>query len=376
MKKTFRIIAVLWLAISFVSCSAGRRVPSTDASVTPLSGNKSLSDGSLIYALPMTVVDIYVEAEKTIEKPGPYSDYAGDLLGLSNIISEEKEYWSIKNIVLNTHSEIDPSQYYIIQAVRQFETNALMLRQSGLILDLSPERYNREEVLYENLNSESEKIKVTDLGADEYFMSYKDTLYRLVKLDTSFIRLPYLVEKKQKLSTAQLAERAARQLMEIREGKHLILTGETNVFPQDEAAINELNRLEKEYTELFTGRKASESKTFSFHIAPLKENRNKKVTLFRFSEQKGVLTADQNEGIPVSVEFVPELKTDNINIIRKSQPVKSAQTYDKLFYRIPDVVTVKISYGDKVLKSTRRLVYQFGEIVNLPSNYIIGKRIY
>ena len=36
--------------------------------------------------------------------------------------------------------------------------------------------------------------------------------------------------------------------MELRDGKHMILTGETNLFPQDEAAINEMNRLEKEYT--------------------------------------------------------------------------------------------------------------------------------
>ena len=374
-KATGIVIAFLGI-ISRASCTAGRKISSANAVVNPLSETGSLTDGSLIYALPLTVLDIYVEVERIVEKPGPYSDYAGDLLGLSDVIRHERERWSIKNIVLNTHNEIDPSQYYIIEATRLLETNALLLRKSGLILDLSPERYSNAEVLYDNINSASESIKVTNLGSDEYFMSYKDTLYRLVRLDTSFVRLPYLVEKKQKLSTAQLAERAARQLMEIREGKHLILTGETNVFPQDQAAINELNRLEKEYTELFTGKKASEIKTFSFHITPVKETQSTRLTIFRFSETNGLLSADQNSGVPVSIELVPELKTKNLNMIRKSQPGKPAQTYDKLYYRIPDVVTVKISYGDKVLNSSRRLTYQFGEIVNLPSNYVIGNRVY
>lgn len=376
MKKVFNVFVTIWLIISFLSCSAGRKLSSTGTSVAPLSEIKSTADGSLIYALPMTVADIYVVAERIYEKPGPYSDFAADLLGMSDVIRQEREYWSIKNIVLNTHSEIDPEQYYIIQATRLFETNALKLRKYGLILDLSPEKSIRDELLYDNTNSESQRIKVTNLGSDEYFISYKDTLYRLVKLDTGFVRLPYLVEKKKVLTTAQLAERAARQLMELREGKHLILTGETNVFPQGDASINELNRLEKEYTELFTGKRASEITSFSFHITPLKETRGEKTIIFRFSEQNGLLPADQDTGIPISVEFVPELKTGRLNMIYKSQPAKSVQAFDKLFYRIPDVVNVKISYGDKVLNSSRRLFYQFGEVVNLPSNYILGNSIY
>lgn len=375
-KKASGIVIAFLVILSFASCTAGRKISSANSTVTPLSGTGSFTDGSLVYALPLTVLDIYVEVERTVEKPGPYSDYANELLGLSDVIRQERERWSIKNITLDTHSEIDPSQYYIIEASRLFETNALMLRRTGLILDLSPEQYNNAEVFYDNLNSASERIKVTNLGSDEYFVSYKDTLYRLVKLDTSFVRLPYLVEKKQILTTAQLAERAARQLMEIREGKHMILTGETNVFPQDDAAINELNRLEKEYTELFTGKKASEIKTFSFHINPVKEAQNTKLTIFRFSETDGLLPADHDSGIPVSIELIPDFKTKNLNLIRKIQPGKQAQTYDKLYYRIPDVVTLRISYGDKMLNSSRRLIYQFGETVALPSNYIIGNRVY
>ena len=60
-------------------------------------------------------------------------------------------------------------------------------------------------------------------------------------------RVPYIVEKKKKLTIDLLAEKAAKRLMEMRDGKHLILTGEATVFPQSDAAINEINQLEKLY---------------------------------------------------------------------------------------------------------------------------------
>ena len=94
-------------------------------------------------------------------------------------------------------------------------------------------------------------------------------------MDTAFIKVPYLVTKKQKLTVDQLAEKAAVRLMEMRDGKHLILTGETNVFPQDGAAINEMNRLEKEYTELFTGKTLREKHTFSYQLIPDKDHGRK-----------------------------------------------------------------------------------------------------
>ena len=43
--------------------------------------NSLFQEGSLVYGLPLTVVDIEIEAERIIEKPGPYSRYAEDLLG-------------------------------------------------------------------------------------------------------------------------------------------------------------------------------------------------------------------------------------------------------------------------------------------------------
>ena len=66
--------------------------------------------------------------------------------------------------------------------------------------------------------------------------------------------------------------------MELRDGKHMILTGETNVFPQSDAAIKEMNRLEKEYLELFTGKPGPRPKPL-LQIIPAKTMSGKKSPL-------------------------------------------------------------------------------------------------
>ena len=170
-----------------------------------------------------------------------------------------------------------------------------------------------------------------------------------------------------------LAEKAAKRLMELRDGKHMILSGEANVFPQNEAPLIEMNRLEKEYTELFAGKTIRETRTFTCQIIPSKEMIGKPVVLFRFSELTGPLSGNNQGGKPINIEFIPEQKTKDLMIINKTQPKSDAPVYDKLFYRVPDVINLKITLETEILFSSRRLVYQFGQVVQLPANYIIGK---
>lgn len=373
MKNSINLSRFILIAMVAVSCAMNRNMSGSKSVVTPLSGKTTVSEGSLVYGLPLTVVDIEIEAERTIEMPGPYSRFAEDLLGLTDVIKSENEYWTITGITVTSHEELDPDEFYIIEASSVFQTNVLAMKKSGLILDLNPEIYNMEKYNYQSGNSDLTDVSVYDLGSDEYFKEKKDTLYRILRVDTAFVRIPYLIEKKQKLTLDQLAEKAAIRLMELRDGKHLILTGETNLFPQDEAAINEMNRLEKDYTELFTGKTLIEKQTFRYQVIPRKDHVGKQVTLCMFSELKGAADPNEKSGIPVIIEFIPEMKTRNLNIISGKSGNRQEQNYDKLFYRVPDVVNIKISYGNEILNNSRKLIYQFGEIVRMPSNYIIGK---
>jgi hypothetical protein len=185
--------------------------------------------------------------------------------------------------------------------------------------------------------------------------------------------VPYVVEKKKKLTTDQLAERAAKRLMEMREGKHLILTGEANVFPQSDAAIVEMNRLEKEYMELFTGKTIKQKVVYTYQVIPNRDTDNKPRVLFQFSDLTGPSNGNMQGSNSVNLEIVPEQKMKDLALIKKQHTEPTTQSYDKLYYRVPDVVNLKISMGSEVLLNSRKLVYQFGEVVQLPANYLIGR---
>jgi hypothetical protein len=372
MKATIRFSVLVITIILTYSCYSGRKL-AEEKSIIPLSDTVTLREGSIVYGLPRTVLTVIVEMERTIEKPGPYARFAGDLLGLNDVIQSENEKWTIEGIEVKTHDELDPSEFYVIESNTGIRTNALALKKEGLILDLNPGLFYSQLIQSGANEKYINQFSSFDLGSDEYFQLQSDTAYKRINIDSTFVRIPYVVEKKKRLTTDQLAEKAAKRLMEMRDGKHLILTGEANVFPQNEAPIIEMNRLEKEYTELFTGKILKETRKFSYQIIPDKKMVGKPYILFQFSELTGPVSGTLKSGIPVAVDFIPEQKTKKLSISNRKQVESTSTGYDKLFYRVPDVVNMKIGMGQEVLFNSRRLIYQFGEVIQLPANFIIGK---
>jgi len=373
MKSKIKKLLLLASLAILASCAANKKMYNSDVVITPLSGEINVSEGSLIYALPLTVLDIKLEVEHIIGKPGPYARYAEGLLGLKDVMQDESEHWILREVTIKSHEEPDPSQFYVIETTSLFQTNALALKRAGLILDINPDILNWEGSVNRTWISDAGRFQVSDLGADEYFQTKADTLYRIVNVDTAFIRIPYLVEKKQKLTTEELASKAAIRLMEMRDGKHLILTGEANVFPQDESPIAEMNRLEKEYTELFTGKTWRETRYYSFQVIPRKEMAEGKVTICKISDTRGPVIQNEKAGIPLVLELVPESKTQELSLIEKRQAGSSTNIPDRLYYRVPDMVQLNMTYGNEIFNTSRQLIYQFGNVIRLPSNFIIGK---
>ena len=371
MKTFYGFLASTIIIFGIISCSTGRKVADSKPFVVPLSDTVTLSEGSIIYGLPRTVFTIKVDMERSIEIPGPYARYAADFLGITDAITEENESWTITGIIVGTHEEIDPSEYYVIKSSSFLRSNALSLRREGLILDINSRQFSASERQNVGDGQEWGQFTFADLGSDEYFNLQRDTAYRTVNVDSTFIRLPYIVESRRRLSQEQLAVNAARRIIELRDGKHLVLTGETNVFPQSDVAINEINRMEKEYTELFAGKVVKENRSYTVTFIPEPGMENRSITLFRFSELTGPETGETGGGTAITAELIPEKKTKALNIIN-NQPQGGA-TFDKLFYRAPDIVNLRISMGREVLFNSRKMVYQFGEIVQLPANFIITK---
>jgi hypothetical protein len=372
--KRINNVALLVLLLISAGCTTMQKGNSSDIVILPLGGDVKVTEGSIVYALPLTVFEFDITARKTIEVPGPYARFAGEMLGLSDVITEKNEIWSLGDVIMSCVEELDPSQFYIIQGTTLMQTNILALKKNGLVLDINPEIYSEKNFSDNQGGPDVSGLMFPDLGAQEYVSTRTDTAYRVVQADTVFIRVPYLIEKKKGMTLEGQASDAADRLLELREGKHMILTGETNIFPQDGAAINEINRLDREYTALFAGKSMTETKHFRVWFTPVISMAGEKRAIFRFSETGGVLPAGNSSGTAVLIEMTPSNKTKNLNLI--TRPVSSereANAPDKLYYRVPDVVDIRISSGNETLYSGRKLIYQFGNTVTLPSNFIIGK---
>ena len=374
MMKIKRALILPLAVMMAAGCSIYRGETASDTMVLPLGDNVTVTDGSLVYALPMTLLEFEVIAAKRIEIPGHYAAWAGEMVGLDRVITSENESWSISDVRLSTLEELDPSQFYIIQGTTLMQTNMLALRKSGLVLDINPDVYAGSVHSHVQDGAEYSGLLFPDRGAYEYVATKTDTAYRLVKADTAFIRVPYLVQKKKGMTVEEEAREAADRLLELREGRHMILTGETNIFPQDGAAIAEINRLEREYTALFAGKSWTERKSFRFWVTPDLSMAGKQNVLFTFSEVSGFGSADGSGGEPVIMEITPSGKTRELNlVVRPVTSQKELALSDKLYYRVPDVAEITVSLDGEKLCTARKLIYQFGNTVVLPANFIIGR---
>lgn len=367
-------LSVFICVLILTGCSVVKKEKASDIVVLPLGGEVKITEGSIVYALPQTVFEFDITVLKTTEVPGPYAKFAGDMLGLDHIITAGKETFKLGTVTFRTTEELDPAQFYVIQGTSLMQTNLLALKEGGLVLDINPAVYTERIYSYDHTGKGYDEMLFPDRGASEYVSSKTDTAYRVIRADTAFIRVPYLVELKKGMTLEEEAREAADRVLELREGKHMILTGETNVFPQNSAAIDEINRLDREYTALFAGKAWTEKKHFRIWYTPERAEAGSGHTICNFSEAEGVLPAGSDEGEPVKVELIPSGKTGELNLeVRPVTSEKELAVRDKLFYRVPDVAEVRIMSGGEMLCTARRLVYQFGTVVTLPSNFIIGK---
>ncbi len=371
MKTRSIYIYVILMILSVYACTVVKEVPvSVKTQILPLGDSVRLYEGSLVYALPQTVLDLTVVADKTVKKAGPYHEYANELLGLRDVIHNDEVIWTLKKVRIKAVQEPDPSEFYIMRSNGLIETNAINMINSGLIMDINPVHYREREFEKRNYTTDNTEIVYRDMGSDTYFDIEQDTAYKVIDVDTAFVRIPYVLEKRRQLSLAEQAENTARILLELREGRHYILTGEANVFPQNKAAIDEINRLEDQYISLFSGKSYSKEVEFDISFVPGIMMKNKPVVVFRFSPEKGVLESNDLTGRPVVIEMMSDNKLEALKMLPDSAAVNN---YDKISYRIPEVVDIRVTDGQHNLGGKRQLIYQFGKKLSLPANYILAK---
>ena len=160
-------------------------------------------------------------------------------------------------------------------------------------------------------------------------------------------------------STAKMAELVAKEIYNIRESKNALLRGQADNMPSDGAQLkimlDNLNLQEEAMTEMFSGVRNKEEKTFTVRLTPDKEFDNE--VAFRFSTKLGIVANNDLAGTPFYISL-KDLKTVKI----PQEDGKKKKEMEGIAYNVPGQAMVTLTDGKKKLYEGEIPVTQFGII--------------
>lgn len=342
-----------------LSCSPSGRI-----SVSNVNDIKSIPFGSEIYGLPQTVIDVTVCAEEISIVPGPYHEYADKYLSIENAPAEEQSVWTLTDIGLGLHQEVDPD---FIFSMERTGSPGLFREVDRLLSDsliLFPADFTSKILYYNTLPDRKDDIHYFDLSVKRNFdVEDSEVIVSMVLPGTSDAGLlagPEAVEK----NLERKAEEAANFIIKLRKRRFKLVAGQYDYMPEGLAmteALKQLDKTEEEYLSLFTGKRIIRQHVQTFHFTPGNDEDDERVVLFRFSDNGGFLDAREEGGKPVFLELTNSNKTDGLDGV-----VPTIRSNNKfMIYRIPDLASGKIYFGEKLIVDAYLPVCQYGKIVTL-----------
>ncbi len=336
--------------------------------VVPVYGQRKKTDEEVVptyiegvvYALPRTVIRVQVKTLKETFIPGPYSGYAQQLLGISNVKTRSVTSWSITDVKIEGGSEPDPAQVYKAMGEGAF---LISLTSDGCIAGV-----NTGSIDFDPIKLKTNKlIKKPDTDDGFSFDYFTDTPFYTAGDSTNNFR-PVRVSDDQKMAEA------AKRVLESRRMQYDMVSGMMDEFhPDGEAyklSLKELKNIEKKYLSLFVGRTTYSEHVFSIDFVPGKAG-NKGEVIFRISDENGVVPASDLSGKPVMIEF----ENEDALVQKASQLAKSDNPLageSGVYYRIPGISNVKIINDLKVIATARIPVAQFGTVAPVPEDMLLG----
>ncbi|MEZ5072806.1 MAG: DUF4831 family protein [Bacteroidales bacterium] len=358
-------IAIVWTALLLGGCAG---TESLQVGISAPGQEPEDARDMYRYGLPRTVLRIEVVTREEIRIPGPYREYAGRLLGVSEVIAQKSSSWSVEDVRIAPFSEWDPARVYSLNVTGGSLDDGILneLQSQGLVL-LGGEPVSQVAPGPTLASSRQvDYVRYLDMGIDGNFEERTETMYKTLVTDTSFVRVP--VERKvvEEKSVSTKAGEAAEFILELRSRRFDLLTGEYNVFPQGEAmkvAIDRIDALEESYLSLFVGKTLTRIQKRVFFVVPADGKELSRQALGMFSSQLGFVPRELGEGEPLEVILKPQGLTRELG---RGMAAGTDRLQNALVYRVPDVVELQLVWGGNVLSSGRVSVFQSGDLVSRP----------
>jgi hypothetical protein len=357
MKKTVASALILLV----IACSPTARI-----TVTNVNNVSNISGSSSYYSLPLTVFAVRVFALRESFVPGPYFMYARKYLGIADVVTKPYQQWSIVDLQVSHYLETDPDFLFTVSSQPASSFAEILQQLSNDSLILLPAHFATRQVFGGLHEDGTLRPAFTDLSVKRNFEMKKGTQISEVLPDTLFADLPVAGSKDEPVfkTTEQKAEEAANFIIKLRKRRFKLISGQYTYMPEGEAldrAIDELNRIEKQYLSLFTGIRTVTEQSQVFHYLPDNGKELNRTILLRFSETEGFLEARESRGKPVLVEIQDMNKTKGLDAIK----LNLKESENQLFYRIPDQSFIRVLYGETLMREAKFPVYQFGTLVGM-----------
>ncbi len=238
--------------------------------------------GSVRYALPITTLKMTVSVSKVQDVRGYFADYAESLLGLTNIIQQNRTYYTLNSVDVEPIATPDESKIYCA-----YTSNADIAK-----LWQEESRTATDVLAAAPLNT----YTIHTATLPDFFKNYADISYTQQSeafVDTKIIdgvvtQVPASHTKTVSKSFESKAREAADAIMKSRKDQYNLVAGEQETPYSGEALqtmLAELKAWENNYMSLFTGISIADTITYVFYVTPESLN---PVTAFYFDATKGL----------------------------------------------------------------------------------------
>ncbi len=342
--------------ITFLTIAALPLIASAQTNADP--------DGYVTYALPSTTVALDVEAVQETFYAGPYAKFAEKYLGIKPRVKDETTI-RLTQLKMTPLVEADQSCRYSLKAGKtDLNASVFKLSSAGLVT-FADAKMADESVWRFPVETQGD---FAGKGVSSNLTSESTTLYRNDKKESAYNKVSVQQNMVVEKTLEQKAAETARTILQLRDQRLRIVTGDTDATYSGAAmgaAIEELSRLEKEYMTLFVGYSEFQTQKMRFDVIPEQVRENQLYIAFRMSDAKGLTPADELSGKPVVMEIIPQV----FEQIPTEEKKKSKE--EVIHYRIPAICTVKLKSGADLLLQARMPVYQLGQKSSIPASIVL-----
>lgn len=304
---------------------------------------------AIVYYSPKTSVSL--DFTYTIEKveKGVFAEYAKSLLGIDDVVTEDKTSYTLKDVRIATRAEADYARPH--KVVNDPAMPMLLnINEKGLLVGY-------------NLAPSAKKPNTPPQQPNNR---------RNAGLNDRFKKAPYPEEVLKAATPKAQAQAAAQQIFHIRETRMYLINGEVEHAPADGEAMRivfeELEKQENALIALFTGKKSKRIEHKLVTFDPQAKDQK-----WYFSPENGFTTAENIDAEVISADVIlyPQRYTASTDDAKNKKKAAVSQ----IVYNLPGSGEVKVVYNGKTLKKQTIAIAQLGVDVPLAKDLFTGKEL-